>query len=161
MEACPSPYAVDREDYSAELSNSLASAWKAARETIQESQRRQKQQYDKRVDRRPYLVSARVHGLHAERGQGQEAEAGPSLHGPYRIVEVRSNTLLVRPVDVPAATPILVSKDRVTRCAPELPDKSWLGPRRKHQKKRKDRSAMETRETETAHKYPLRSRNKK
>ena len=93
--------------------------------------------------------------------KGKRRKLALSYHEPYRIGEVRSNTLLVRPVDVPTATPILVSMDRVTRCAPELPDKSWLGPRRKRQKKRKDRSAVETRETETAHKYPLRSRNKK
>ena len=48
-------------------------------------------------------------------------------HGPYRVLEVQSNCLLVRPVDKPDDKPILVSMDRVVKCSPELPGVSWLG----------------------------------
>ncbi len=48
------------------------------------------------------------------------------LLGPYMILDVRSNCLMVRPVDQPGAEPIptLVSMDRVVRCSEELPDES-------------------------------------
>ena len=95
-----------------------------ARGAIQESQRRQKRQYDKRMDSRPYLVGARVMVYMPSEDKGKKSKLALPYRGPYRIVEVRTNTFLVRPVDVPAATPILVSMDRVTRCAEELPDES-------------------------------------
>ena len=48
-------------------------------------------------------------------------------HGPFRVLEVRGNCVLVRPVDKPDENPILVSVNRVTPCPVELPDQSWLG----------------------------------
>ena len=47
--------------------------------------------------------------------------------GPYRVLEVLSNCLLVRPVDKPDDKPILVSMNCVVKCSPELPEVSWLG----------------------------------
>ncbi len=70
---------------------------------------------------------------HACRGQRKRRKLALPYHGPYRILEVRPNTLLVRPVDRVDLKPILVSMDWVVCCSDELPNKSWLGP---HGKKR-------------------------
>ena len=83
---------------------------------------------------RQYLVGARVMVYMPSEDKGKRWKLALPYHGPYRIVEVRSKTLLVRPVDVPTATPMLANK-------------SWIGPRRKHQKW-KDRSAVETQESD-------------
>ena len=50
-------------------------------------------------------------------------------HGPYRILEVQTNYLLLKPVDQPDKQAILVSMDRVTLFQKELPITSWLGPK--------------------------------
>ena len=52
-------------------------------------------------------------------------------HGSYRIIEVLTSGLSVRPVDKPS---VLVNVNCVTPCPPELADKLWLGP--KHNQKR-------------------------
>ena len=57
-------------------------------------------------------------------------------HGPYRIIEVLTNGLSVRPVDKPNTKPILVNVDRVTPCPPELADESWLGPKKERKRAR-------------------------
>ena len=75
LEACPSLYLVDREDYSAEVSKGLASAWKAARETIQETEAAVRQKGGQTT----LFGGSTGNGLHAEQGQGQEAEASPFL----------------------------------------------------------------------------------
>ena len=47
-------------------------------------------------------------------------------NGPYRIVEVLTNGLSVRPVDRPEMNSIRVNVDRVTPCPLELANESWL-----------------------------------
>ena len=58
---------------------------------------------------------------------GKDRKLALPYHGPYRVLEVKTNCLLVRPVDRPRDQPILVSMDCVVECSPELPDTSWLG----------------------------------
>ena len=93
---------------------------------------------------------------------GKRRKMALLYHGPYRILEVRPNTLLLRPVDCHDAEPILVNVDRAVRCSPELPDESWLGPRtkRKRTKRRKTGTRQPAVEETTLHqtRYPLRSR---
>ena len=56
--------------------------------------------------------------------------------GPYQILEVGSNTLLVRPVDKPAEQAIRINMERVVPC-PKLPDQSWLGAKAERHRQRR------------------------
>ena len=159
LETLPSPYAVDCEDYCQELTKGLSGAWETARVSVGQAQRKQKRQYDRRSDDRPYLVGGRVMVYKPSEDKGKKRKLALPYHGPYRILEVRSNCVLVRPVDRPESEPILVSMDRVVRCHEELPDVSWLGPRDKRKRKKKARK-KEPGTQNPEHKYPLRSRCK-
>ena len=77
------------------------------------------------------------------------------------MIEVLGNGLSVRPVDKPAAQPILVNVDGVTSCPVELPDVSWLGSKKKQwrtpsssKKAKEDQS-----QSSAKHGYNLRSRD--
>ena len=73
----------------------------------------------------------------SQEAQGKMRKLSLPYHGPFSILEVLSNCLLLTPVDRPNDQPILVSRDRVTSCPNELPDVPWLGP---HLKRRDVRS---------------------
>ena len=163
LEALPSLYREDTETYGEELAEGLARAWQNARDAIEKAQKHQKRQYDKRSDSRPYQKGGRVMVyMPVEDTWKRRRKMALPYHGPYRILEVRPNTLLLRPVDRHDAEPILVNVDRAVRCSPELPDESWLGPRtkRKRTKRRKTGTRQPAVEGTTLHqtRYPLRSR---
>ena len=157
LETPPSPYTVDLEDYRVELCAGLSAAWEIARGQIGIAQKRQKVQYDKRSKQKEYRVGGRVMVFMPQEAQGKGRKLALPYHGPYRIQEVRSNCLLVRPVDRPDDQPILVSMDRVVDCPSELPDTSWLGPRQKRQRRTR-KKPVSTPETPTKCQYSLRSR---
>ena len=60
--------------------------------------------------------------------QGKNRKLALPHHGPFQILDVQPNCLVVRPVDKPDDQAIRVSMDQVTVCPDELPDVSWLGP---------------------------------
>lgn len=74
--------------------------------------------------------------------QGKNRKMTLPYHDPYRIVDVQSNCLLLRLVDMPNAEPLLVNMNRAVRCADELLDESWLGPRRKRVDEKRTNSAQ-------------------
>ena len=162
LETLPSLYREDTETYGEELAEGLARAWQNTRDAIEKAQKHQKRQYDKRSDSRPYQKGGRVMVYMPVEDTGKRRKIALPYHGPYRILEVRPNTLLLRPVDRHDAEPILVNVDRAVRCSPELPDESWLGPRtkRKRTKRRKTGTRQPAVEGTTLHqtRYPLRSR---
>ena len=108
----------------------MARIWQNACGAIERVQRQQKHQSDRGAESTPYLVGGVVED------QGKKCKLALPYHGPYRILEVSQNTLLVRPVDCPDAPLILVSMDRVTQCPSEVPNSSWLGPQTEKKKKR-------------------------
>ena len=137
----------------------LSAAWKIAKGEIEiaKAQKRQKVQYDKRSRSEGYCVGGRVMVFMPQEAQGKGRKLALPYHGPYRILEVRSNCLLVRPVDHPNDQPILASMDRVVGCPNELGDESWLGPRQKwHRQQRKKQTS--TPEATMQSRYSLRSR---
>lgn len=159
LETLPSPYIADLEGYTQELSRGLVTAWQTARTSIARAQKRQKAQYDRKADSRPYSVGGRVMVFMPHENQGKKRKLALPYHGPYRILEVRSNCLLVRPVDRPEDEPILISMERAVCCSEELPDVSWLGPRKKRTRKKKKANSESTAPT-TGHRYSLRSQDK-
>lgn len=68
---------------------------------------------------------------------GKERKLALPYHGLYQILEVCANCLLLRPIDCPDDPPVLLRMDRVVDCPSELPDMSWLGPRRKRRKRQR------------------------
>ena len=131
-------FTVDREDYGIELARGLSSAWEIARAEIGKAQRHQKEQYDKKAKPVQYREGARVMVYMPQETTTKDRKLALPYHGPYRILEVRSNCLLVRPVDKPSQEPILVSMDRVVQCADELPDVSWLGKKTRRARRRRN-----------------------
>ena len=98
----PSPYTVDSEEYQIELARSLSSAWEIARFEIGKAQRRQKHQYDKKAKRVDFREGMRVMVYMPQETTGKKRKLALPYHGPYRIVEVWPNCLLVHLVDRPA-----------------------------------------------------------
>ena len=93
--------------------------------------------------------------------QGKNRKFALPYHGPYRILKVQANCLLVRPVDKQSMQAILVSMDRVTQCPKELPNTSYLGPRQKRMKNRKPHlSTTATLPQKITHSYGLHSKAK-
>ena len=135
LDTPPSPYLVDSEDYQVELAQVLSSAWDVARSEIQKAQRHQKTQYDKKSKIVDYRAGGRVMVFMPQETTTKNRKLALPYHGPYSILEVRPNCLLVRPVDKPDDKPILVSMDRAVECSDELPDTSWLGKTRKRPRK--------------------------
>ena len=116
----------------------------------------------KTANAKPYSVGGRVMVYMPSEDRGKKRKLALPYYGPYRILEVRSNCVLVRPVDAPDMEPILVSMDRVVRCPEELPDESWLGPRKKRQRKKRSRKTASKTDKPDDHgatyRYALRSR---
>ena len=81
-------------------------------------------------------------------------------HGPFRILEVLPNCLVIKPVDRPDDPAIKVNMDRVTQCPRELPDVSWLGHKQRKKRGAKKEKQPETKESNRpgTHLYNLRER---
>ncbi len=78
--------------------------------------------------------------------RGKRRKLALPYHGPYRILEVRPNTLLVQPVDHVDLKPILVSMDQVMRCSDELsPGLDLVGRKGRRQSLQKRRARRGTR----------------
>ena len=126
-----SPYVTSVDDYKTELTVGLTEAWKQARLNIKKAQKRQKLHYDKQAKIIDFQPGGRVMVYMPHEHQGKNRKLALPYHGPFRILEVQPNCVVVRPVDEPDDQPIRVSMDRVTVCPDELPDVSWLGPKAK------------------------------
>ncbi len=122
---------MDSEDYQVELARGLSTAWEVARSEIGKAQKHQKKQYDHKAKPVSYRKGERVIFFMPQETTTKERKLALPYYGPYRVVEVQTNCLLVRPVDKPDQEPILVSMDRVVACSEELPDISWLGKKPK------------------------------
>ena len=110
-----SPYVVSVDDYKTELTTGLTESWKQARN------------YDRRAKEVNFQPSGRVMVYMPHEDQGKKQKLAPPYHGPFRILEVLPNCLVVKPVDRPDDPAIKVNMDRVTQCSQELPGVPWLG----------------------------------
>ena len=107
-----------------------------------------KKQYDKRAKPVTYQEGTRVMVFMPKEARSKNRKLALPYHGPYRVLEVRQNCLLVQPVDRPDDEPILVNMDRVVECSEELPNTSWLGKQRHRSRQRCGRKS---------HRYSLRN----
>ena len=79
------------------------------RGSIERAQLRQNIQYNRKASPKPYLVGGRVMVYMPSEDRRKKRKLVLPYHGPNRILEVWSKTVLVRPVDVPDTQLILVS----------------------------------------------------
>ena len=128
------PYLVDVEDYRTHLVSRMSHAWKLAQERIQQAQKAQKTQYDRRVTGGPLKVGDRVMVYQPNDMQGKTWKLARPYHGPYRIIALTPNNAEVTLVDHPKDPAIFVSLDRVRPCYPELGDTSWTGGKKRARK---------------------------
>ena len=126
------PYQVDLSDYKMELVANLSDAWAIAHSHIDSSQKKQKQQYDKRCKEMHWKVGDRVMVHMPGTIKGKAWKFARAFYGPYRVLALTPSNAEVRLVDKPEETSIFVSLDRLRACPEELPAVSWTGHTRKY-----------------------------
>ena len=57
--------------------------------------------------------------------RGKARKFARPFHGPYRVVQIDSNTAMIRRVDKPGEEPVLVALERLRRCPEEVGDDCW------------------------------------
>ena len=150
-------YSVDLDDYKIELTRGLSTAWKIAQNSIAAAQKKQKKQFDQKAKDVKYVPGDRVMVYMPHEDTGKLRKLALPHHGPYRVLEVLPNGLSLRPVDRPEEQPILVNRDRVTKCPTELPDVSWLG-KKKRKSQKNDEQKTTTKPSPQQTRYELRKR---
>ena len=108
-----------------ELHARMAEAWELARQNITRAQKRQKTSYDRRCRPPQFREGERVFLFKPAEKTGETGKFARPFHGPFRIIELESNTVKIRRVDRPGEEPILVALDRLRRCPEELADNYW------------------------------------
>ena len=109
-----SPYVVSVDDYKTELTIGLTESWKQARNNIKKAQTRQKSYYDRKAKEIDFQPGGHVMVYMPHEDQGKNRKLALPYHGPFRIIEVCPNCLVVRPVDRPDDPAIKINMDRVT-----------------------------------------------
>ena len=155
-----SPYQEDLENYHVSLATSLTEAWSNAKQHLKRAQQEQKKQYNKRTREAKLKVGDRVMVYMPAQVTGKRRKLALPYQGPFRVLDVTTTGVSVRPVDRPEQEPILVNKDRVTKCPPELPEVSWRGRKKyaRSQPKRRDDVTAPQKERRP-HPYHLRSKD--
>ena len=104
---------VDLKEYGLELRARLAEAWELARKCVSRAQKRQKSSYDSGVREPAFRAGERVF-LHKPAEQtGERRKFARPYHGPYRVIEMATNTAKITRIDHPEEDPLLVSLARL------------------------------------------------
>ena len=103
---------MDLREYGIELHSRMSEAWDLARQNITRAQKRQKAAYDRRSQPASFREGERVFLFRPAEKSGQARKFARPFHGPYRVVEVDSNTAKICRVDKPDEEPILVALER-------------------------------------------------
>ena len=128
---------VNLKEYGADLACCVAEAWDLARKCISKAQKRQKIYYDKKVKPPRFQVGDRVFLFKPADKTGHLRKFARPYHGPFRVMEMDSNTARIRRVDRPEEDTILVALDRLRYCPTEVSDTFWP-PSKRRSKKRDD-----------------------
>ena len=112
----------DLKEYGVELYSRMSEAWELARQQItSRAQKHQKKVYDQ-GSKNPGVT---VFLFKPAELTGARRKFARPFHGPYRLLEVGTNTARICPVDRPQSEPILVSLDRLRHCPEEVTDEFW------------------------------------
>ena len=140
-----SPYAVDMDDYKADLCSDLSAAWKLAKANIKEAQLAQKSYYDKFSKSVNIKAGDRV--MPTER-QGKTWKLARPFHGPYRVIGTNAEVHLV---GSPQDEPMFIHLNRIRKCNPQQGDTVWTGSRQR--RKRSVKAVKAPREDNGSHPY--------
>ena len=137
---------ADLKEYGIELHSRMSEAWELARQQITRAQQHQKHMYDRDTKKVPFRTGERVFLFKPAEQTGTRRKFARPFHGPYRLVEVDTNTAKIRPVDQPESEPLIVSLGRLRRCPGEVEDTFWPPPngRPGRRKARKDKKLGQT-----------------
>ena len=100
---------TDLKDYGLELHARISEAWELARQHITRAQKNQKSAYDRRTRKASFQTGERVFLFKPAEQTGARRKFARPFHGPYRLVEVTTNTAKICPVDKPDSEPISVA----------------------------------------------------
>ena len=89
----------------------LSEARELAQKSIQNSQKKQKQNYDKRARANVFRVGERAFLYKPAAKSGKAYKFARPYYGPYRIVEITTNDAKICPIDKPSEEPIFVALD--------------------------------------------------
>ena len=137
---------VDLSDFGESLMTNLSEARELARKSIQNSQKKRKQNYDKRACANVFRVGDRVFLYKPAAKSGKAYKFARPYYGLYRIVEITSNDAKICPIDSPNEEPIFVTLDRL-RCPGEVGDEFWPTRAKKKARSPNSKKAIESEES--------------
>ena len=89
-------------EYGQELTVRMSEAWELASQSVGRAEKKQKQYYDQRQQRLPnFTVGERVFLFKPAEKTGEARKFTRPYHGPYRVLEVDTNTVRIRRVNRP------------------------------------------------------------
>ena len=119
-------------DYREELILSLSTARQTALESIRESQRRYKAQYDRFTDKYQYRIGDWVLIRFPSDESGRLRKLSRLWHGPYRVRTCNDTNLTATKVYFPLQEPVHVPQNRAKPCPEDFtPGYYWYGGRRR------------------------------
>ena len=116
---------MDLREYGVELYTRMSEAWELAKQSVRRAQKRQKTVYDRKSRPPKIQEGERVFLFKPAEKRGKARKFARPFHGPYRVVQIDSNTAMIRRVDKPGEEPILVALERLRRCPEEVGDDCW------------------------------------
>ena len=128
---------MDLQEYGAELTERMTGAWELPRKCIGRVQTRQKTYYDKKGRPPNFSVGERVFLFKPAEKCGKTRKLARPYHGPYRVLELDTNTTRIRRVDRPQDDALLVALDRLRRCPVKVKDDFWPPDRRRKKSSQK------------------------
>ena len=114
------PQLWDLDDYKSVLVREMGSAWGLTQESIKKAQKRKKTVLRQVREEFKVFCRDRVFVCMPAKKTGHMRKLACPFQGPYRVLEVYTNGLDLRPVDKPGAQPIRVAMDRIRRCPSEI-----------------------------------------
>ena len=120
----------------------MSEAWELAQLQITRTQKKQKTAYDRGTSGKPFQSGERVFLFKPAEQTGARRKFARPFHGPYRLLEVSSNTARICPVDQPGSEPLLVALSRLRLCPEEIADEFW--PRQSQLRKSRAKRTLPT-----------------
>ena len=133
---------AELKEYGTELHSRMSEAWELAQLQITRAQKKQKTAYDRGTSGKPFQSGERVFLFKPAEQTGARRKFARPFHGPYRLLEVSSNTARICPVDQPGSEPLLVALSRLRRCPEEIADEFW--PRQSQPRKSRAKRTLPT-----------------
>ena len=125
---------VDLKEYGVKLAGNMTEAWELARQCIRKAQKKQKDYYDQKGRPANFLVGERVFLFKPADKTGHARKFARPFHGPFRVVDLDSNTAKIQRIDRPEEETVLVALDRLRHSPSEVPELYWPPDRRKSRK---------------------------